>query len=78
MTITTKFEIGEKPYVIHNNRISKQFPIIGIDVVVSKSGYYITYQLLESKAATSLDNDRVIYISEPYCYTSVTELTEGL
>lgn len=70
MVITTKYNIGDKVFIIHNNEIIK-VPITHVETYNSN---IITYTLLLSKALSMMDKDRIEKRSEINCFQSIEEL----
>lgn len=70
MTIETKFNKGEKAFIIENDEIIC-LPVQGI--------YYsngsISYSFITSKAVTSMDKDSIAYKDEKKCFKSIDELS---
>lgn len=72
MIIETKFNKGDKVYVIHNDEI-RYMPIRSI---TATSWGAIVYELIEAKAATSLDSDRLITRSEELCFPALQGIVD--
>lgn len=71
MTITTKFDKGEKAFIIDENRIVC-LPVVSI----SYNSGTVSYSFRAREALTSLDSDKVIHRDEPHCFKSIDELAD--
>ena len=69
MTIETKFDKGEKAYIINYDKVIC-LPVNGIEY----NNGTINYSFISSKAVTGMDKDTVIYRSEESCFKSITDL----
>jgi hypothetical protein len=78
MKILTRFNIGNVPYIIDNDKIIHHYPIVGITVVVRLNGHIdISYTLLKNKATQLMDRDTIIYRDEDSCYASSEEIIKA-
>ena len=69
MTITTKFDKGEKAFIIDEDKIVC-LPVVSI----SYNSGTVSYSFKAREALTLLDSDKVIHRDEPHCFNSIDEL----
>ena len=69
MTITTKFDKGEKAFIIDEDKIVC-LPVVSI----SYNSGTVSYSFKAREALTLLNSDKVIHRDEPHCFKSIDEL----
>ena len=71
MTIETKFDKGQKVFLIDNDEIIS-LPVNGVEY---KNGT-ITYSFIKHKSQTLMDKDTVVYRDEERCFGSIENMVE--
>jgi DNA polymerase III alpha subunit (gram-positive type) len=77
MNIQTKYEIGQKLFLIENDKI-QSFKVNKIEAkTYNITSCCIIYSFITSKGLTLMDKDHIIYRSEDECFPSIEDLTKS-